>query len=141
MLRERTRTNGATTLINVIRTRRQHHANTGRLSRYGMMLCCSHCFSDTKQESLKLSALAELHMLRTGSSGAKTCPFGYMQRRQSEAVTQNFPKPIPDELGSHLHCPQSLCSTTAPAMHCPSTPTRTGSYRSADAQHMSADLL
>ena len=141
MLREQTRTNDATTLTQFIRTLRQLHANTGRLSRCGMVPCCSHRFNDTQQESLKLSALAELHTLRARWPGAKTCPFGYFQRRQSEAVTQNFPKPIPDELGSHLHCPQSWCSSTAPAMHCPSTPRRTGSYRSADAQHMSADLL
>ena len=131
----------ATTLTQFVRTLRQLHANTGRLSHYGMVPCCSHRFNDTQQESLKLSVLADLHTLRARWPGAKTCPFGYFQRRQSEAFTQNFPKPIPDELGSHLHCPQSLCSNTAPAKRCPSVPERSDRNPSADAQQLTFDAL
>ena len=131
----------ATTLTQFIRTLRQLHANTGRLPRYGMVPCCSHCFNDTQQESLKLSALAELHTLRAGWPGAKTCPLRYMQRRQWVPFTQDYSKPISDELGRHRHCPQSLCSNMAPAKRCPGVPERSERKPSADAQQLTFDAL
>ena len=131
----------ATTLAKFIRTLRQLHANTGRLSRYGMVPCCSHRFNDTQQESLKLSALAELHTLRAGWPGAKTCPLRYMQRRQCVPFTQDYSKPISDELGRHRHCPQSLCSNMAPAKRCPGVPERSDRKPSADAQQLTFDAL